>query len=426
MREPFPVVGDINQKDMDTLKGQGAYKDYNAHYVPVNSLNPSDPYECMYYPSKEREGPHCDEIVVFHKSQALPRFWVELTVESPTILSPSNIPQFVNELIPHLFKILEHPSVDRDQKVRNYLGKELAFLLKLPGDDYLEDHGGSKYETLYGYMNQLIVEGKVDRQVSRLMTSVAATEAASQETSKSGSSWSWLLSGAASLVGGGSSSPQMAFGKNKWGKYFGDVGIEPPLPPNISEILQSPCPFWRGKKVEETHMLVLIPKSVNGAAFTIGSLGKMIENPSIWGHKAKYYYEYGKLSERKDPRDCKTVEELKDKEHAHSYWALITKHPIPAGDHKTYAEQQGLIKSPYSTPKALELATAVLMHHVQTGQQLFLGYGWCQETIFFGYGSFHVLVNGGPNWDGFHIKCPHRYHAESEHRHGVIPCRRIE
>jgi len=131
MREPFPVVGDPSQKDMETLKGKGAYKHYNAHYVPVTSIDPSNHYEAMYYPSQVGETPHCDEIVVFQKSQTLPRFWIELTVESPTIMSPSDIPQFVEDMIPHLFKILEHPQVDKDKKLRNHLGQELGFLLKL-------------------------------------------------------------------------------------------------------------------------------------------------------------------------------------------------------------------------------------------------------------------------------------------------------
>ena len=33
-----------------------------------------------------------------------------------------------------------------------------------------------------------------------------------------------------------------AFGKAKWEMYFGDVGEEPPLPPNIHEILAESLP----------------------------------------------------------------------------------------------------------------------------------------------------------------------------------------
>ena len=43
-------------------------------------------YEPIYYPTqKKNEIPHCDEFVVFHKSQTLPRFWIELEVELPYI-----------------------------------------------------------------------------------------------------------------------------------------------------------------------------------------------------------------------------------------------------------------------------------------------------------------------------------------------------
>ena len=54
MREPFPIVGDNCQIDMKKIKGKGAYKDYNAHYIPVTSENPSDPYEAIYYTTKKK------------------------------------------------------------------------------------------------------------------------------------------------------------------------------------------------------------------------------------------------------------------------------------------------------------------------------------------------------------------------------------
>ena len=60
-----------------------------------------------------------------------------------------------------------------------------------------------------------------------------------------------------------------ALGKKEWEKYFGDIGIEPPLPSNIEDILNEPCSFWPDKKIKETHLLVLIPNTVNGKPFTI-------------------------------------------------------------------------------------------------------------------------------------------------------------
>ena len=50
---------------------------------------------------------------------------------------------------------------------------------------------------------------------------------------------------------------ELCFGKAKWKKYFGDVGVEPPLPIEIERILKAPCIFWPDKKVKDTHLLVL-------------------------------------------------------------------------------------------------------------------------------------------------------------------------
>ena len=150
---------------MKDIKGKGAYKAYNAHYIPVTSINPSDPYETIYYPAKENETPHCDEFVVFHKSQTLPRFWIELEVELPYV--PSDSPQCVNELIPHLTKLLQNSNVDKDQRLRNYLCKELCILLNLEGNDYLEE----RHEIMYEQLKQILdSQGKINRQVSRALT----------------------------------------------------------------------------------------------------------------------------------------------------------------------------------------------------------------------------------------------------------------
>ena len=89
MREPFPVVGDPTHEDMQTLRAKGAYKQYNAHYVPVvpklispdtiqdlatAALAPTsnDPNCPFYYPCGAGEAPYCAEVVVFHKRTNAP------------------------------------------------------------------------------------------------------------------------------------------------------------------------------------------------------------------------------------------------------------------------------------------------------------------------------------------------------------------
>lgn len=81
------------------------------------------------------------------------------------------------------------------------------------------------------------------------------------------------------LSTGRSALPAIAFGKVLWEKYIGDVGTEPPLPSNIHEILQSPCPFFPGKNVYETHLLMLIPQTVNGKSLTLNYLEGLVKRP---------------------------------------------------------------------------------------------------------------------------------------------------
>ena len=178
--------------------------------------------------------------------------------------------------------------------------------------------------------------------------------------------------------------PKEAFGPKEWETHFGEVGKAPPLPKDIEQILNSPCSYFNGKKVRETHLLTLIPKTVNGQPLTLNSLGELIKSPKK-GHSTKYsdYYEI-------------TQKEIGGQSVPSSYWALITKDVLPNSRSKTYAEQQALIKGPYAVPGALEIATGILMHHAQTGERLYSDspdtYTRCQEKLSNGYrvvvGSF--------------------------------------
>lgn len=150
------------------------------------------------------------------------------------------------------------------------------------------------------------------------------------------------------------------FGKAKWEKYFGDVGPEPSLPDHILEILRSPCPYWQGKRVEDTHMLILIPKHVNGRPLTLNSLQELIRSPKEGGYSTEYYRFY-ELDER----------EMGDQTIPFSYWILMTKDVIPNSRNKTYSEQQALLNGRYFLPAALEIATGILMHYVETGERFY-------------------------------------------------------
>lgn len=161
--------------------------------------------------------------------------------------------------------------------------------------------------------------------------------------------------------------PPSAFGARDWVQYFGDVGVEPRLPPNIDEILESPCPIWSGvlgffgKKIKETHMLVLIPKMVNENPFTLDSLKELIKHPRGGGKEAMYAYynedvgrQYGRISVEK------------------SYWVLITRDILPKTRGKKYDEQVQELRryADYQVPKALEIAAGVLVEYTKNGKRL--------------------------------------------------------
>lgn len=185
--------------------------------------------------------------------------------------------------------------------------------------------------------------------------------------------------------------PTIAFGAAKWATYFGDVGIEPPLPSNINQILKSPCPFFPGKTVGETHLLTLIPKTVNGKPLTLNSLNELVQKPKQ-GNATRY---------------CSYWDEIKklhgDTPVQASYWVLFTKDVIPGSRSKNYDTQKQLVADlskkanvPYEVPFVLESSTSIFMEYVQSGTRLYSGSPWtftrCQDKRVSAYPNFPLVV----------------------------------
>jgi len=153
---------------------------------------------------------------------------------------------------------------------------------------------------------------------------------------------------------------ESSFGKEKWETYFGLSVEKPFLPDNILEILQMPCPFWPGKRVWQTHMLVLIPATVNEEPLTLNKLQELIRNPKE-GHATDYRY-YAPAVQQ----------EYGDTPIEHSYWVLMTRDVLPGSKGK-YTKQEGLVSEQegYSLPKAIEVAVCISVEHFISGTQLF-------------------------------------------------------
>jgi hypothetical protein len=157
------------------------------------------------------------------------------------------------------------------------------------------------------------------------------------------------------------------FGQEAWVRYFGDTGVEPPLPFDIDAILNSACPFWPGSKVKDTHLLVLIPATVHDRPFTLDLLERLIENPHSGGYSTKCCYQSDAVKEEFGSQlsSC------------HPYWILVTRSILPDSQCKTFEEQESLVADyscktglHYVVPSPLEAATAILSHHARSGERI--------------------------------------------------------
>jgi hypothetical protein len=208
------------------------------------------------------------------------------------------------------------------------------------------------------------------------------------------------------------------FGAKEWQHYFGDVGPAPNLPSGIDTILDGPCPFWPGKKVKNTHLLVLVPATVDGAPFTLNLLGELIQYPKNGGYETKYRY-----------CDDATKAQFGEKSLNCSCWLLMMRDVLVDSRNRTYADQRDLVARyatktdpPYEVPGVLEVSTAILMHHARTGERL-LGndpptYTRCRELV---DGEYPAVV-GGFDLSGLFI-CDNYFYASSSY--GVTYCRRF-
>ena len=187
-------------------------------------------------------------------------------------------------------------------------------------------------------------------------------------------------------------------GQAVWNRYYGNVGKAPSLPAGIGQVLDSPCPFWDGQQIRDTHLLVLMPKRVSGQALTLNYLGELIKAPQGGGHATEYDFYWNKAREA-----------IGSQAAGSSYWVLMTKDVLPESRNKSYQEQCALLADHakrtglgYKVPGALEAAVVMLLHYVRSGECLYgddpLTYTCCREKV-----QGYQLVIGGFSSEGLRI-----------------------
>ncbi|MCU0318137.1 MAG: hypothetical protein MUC61_02210 [Amoebophilaceae bacterium] len=211
--------------------------------------------------------------------------------------------------------------------------------------------------------------------------------------------------------------PAGAFGPAAWSQYFGEVGTVPPLPANIARILNDPCPFWAGRCVRDTHLLVLIPSSVDGRDFSLDLLGELIQSPKGGGYPTRFRVYDGNVQEV-----------LGAQSPVRPYWVLMTRDVLDGSRSKKYAYQKALVASRardtgllYVLPGVLEAATAILSHYVRSGERLYADAPWtytrCREVV----DSQYPSVSGGFVSGGLDVNCSSHVH----YCDGVAALRRL-
>ena len=332
-----------------------------AHFARAKTLSEQDDYEGGIASLLQalQVSPH------FQKAQAYLDFCLSRAAEKEPLASSSKVssnPQGEKDKYTELLlTLLEHPQIQADRALKEILATAVENLMEssIP-------HLSPVEENHYKWTQKLLGEDRKVRAFVVEKLQIIHGKAPRPQ--------------AACVRISFPSVPSIAFGKAKWLQYFGEIGEEPPLPLSIHQILQSQSPIWPRKQVVETHMLVLIPRTVNGMPFTLDALEQLIQHPKQ-GHTTKYRYY---------PEEAKKA--LGNHSPPTSYWILMTKDVLPDSRAKTYADQCALVENcgqkarvPYQVPSTLESATSILLEHVQTGTRLYNNEPWtytrCQEKV---------------------------------------------
>ena len=153
--------------------------------------------------------------------------------------------------------------------------------------------------------------------------------------------------------------PANAFGAKQWEEYFFGLKVdEPPLPLNIHKILKSQCPFSeKGKKVEDTHLLVLIPGTIDGKPLTLKSFGELLGSrfPEFGQNGYRFIWD--------DAKECGG--------NGKSHWVLMTKDVLEGSRGESFAAQQEQVKEDgkgnYQVPGVLEAVVCAISEYARSG-----------------------------------------------------------
>jgi hypothetical protein len=186
-------------------------------------------------------------------------------------------------------------------------------------------------------------------------------------------------------------------GTEEWRRGFGvHVGAPPPMPEYITaDLLNSDCKLHPGKRIKDTHILVLMPKTVDGDPYSPLKLDELCAARKGSGDRLIFHGERGVCNE--ELADLWKSTPWANAAELESKWILIPKmdpdqldvsrnrhfrEKNSKGQEKVY---QARYSDDYRPARVLEVMTAALLSDVLYGEPRMLeeSYGW--------YGHSNVL-----------------------------------
>ena len=263
---------------------------------------------------------------------------------------------------------------------------------------FYDGDSNSTFQKALRYYYQNRFSSETDREKVENLIKLVETDLSSLPSKRRG-----LEGGAAAStpVSAALSAVKKELGKNflgpeEWKSQGLDVGAVPPIPATITrELLHSECPLHPGELIKDTHLLVLVPKTVNGEPYSALKLDE------VCGERLIY-----------SGWDSWKSQEWASKAVLQSEWIFIPKSDpdpkkVPVAKHfrsKDIASQQKVHEEhypEYREVKSVELMTAVLLNALLNEERLLPDYLRCQEANAFGgrvcVGDFHAFglgVNG--------------------------------
>jgi hypothetical protein len=169
-------------------------------------------------------------------------------------------------------------------------------------------------------------------------------------------------------------------GTAEWERGFGvNVGRPPPIPESITpELLKSLCPLHPGEKIKDTHILVLIPKTVDGKPYSALKLEELCSTRQ--GSGERLIYDQAHWANKWKTQRWANLPQAK------SEWVLLPKSDpdpdkVPVEKHfrkKNIAAQQDVHEDhylEYREAKALEVMTMAILNDLVHGEPRILD-GW--------------------------------------------------